>query len=270
MSNLRRHLQTHESERNHACEYCGKTYVEETTLQKHLLKHTQKSVYQCDSCDKTFYKAGNLEKHALVHNTDRPYMCTICNKGFVRESSLKQHLATHTEDDPHSCDVCGRRFRRLGNFENHLITHTGYTPHVCDICGKKFLQVGSYRRHLRSHNEGLKEATRINLEGRNDTTMYLLQDDVDDGLEDDEDDGSNIMAPEISIREYDSENMILNTMEGETLMIGEPDGQGNVTVIGSACSMEDIQNLGGDGKEYYLIEVKDCTDNGEVEAKVFE
>ncbi|PRD27421.1 UNVERIFIED_CONTAM: fezf2 [Trichonephila clavipes] len=214
--------------------------------------------------------SGNLEKHALVHNTDRPYMCTICHKGFVRESSLKQHLATHTEEDPHSCDVCGRRFRRLGNFENHLITHTGYTPHSCDICGKKFLQVGSYRRHLRTHNESLKEATRINLEGRNDTTMYLLQDDVEDGMEDEEDEGSNIMAPEISIREYDSENMILNAMEGETLMIGEPDGQGNVTVIGSACSMEDIQNLGHDGKEYYLIEVKDCTENGEVEAKVFE
>ncbi|GFS29926.1 hypothetical protein NPIL_235341 [Nephila pilipes] len=100
--------------------------------------------------------------------------------------------------------------------------------------------------------------------------MYLLQDDVDDGMEDEEDEGSNIMAPEISIREYDSENMILNAMEGETLMIGEPDGQGNVTVIGSACSMEDIQNLGHDGKEYYLIEVKDCVGNGEVEAKVFE
>lgn len=149
---------------------------------------------------------------------------------------------------------------------------SSYTPHICDICGKKFLQIGSYRRHLRTHDEGFKEATRINLEGRSGATdMYILQDDVEDGPFEDEDDGSNIMSPEVSIREYDGENMILNTMEGETLMIGEPDGQGNVTVIGSACSMEEIQNLGHDGKEYYLIEVKDCiSENGEVEAKVFE
>lgn len=268
MSNLRRHLQTHEIERNHVCDYCGKTYVEEATLRKHMLKHEHKDTYQCDHCDKTFYKAGNLEKHALIHNAERPYICTICDKGFVRESSLKQHLITHTEDEPHSCDVCGRRFRRLGNFENHLITHTGYTPHVCDICGKKFLQIGSYRRHMRTHDDG-KEVTRINLEGRP-NEIYMLQDE-EDGMDEEDEDGSNLMPPEVSIREYTAENMILNQMEGETLMIGEPDGQGNVTVIGSACSMEDIQNLGQEGKEYYLIEVKNVTtENGELETKVFE
>ncbi|GIX84671.1 zinc finger protein 99 [Caerostris darwini] len=226
----------------------------------------QERPHACDVCGKRFKKGNQLRQHLIIHKPPdkRPYSCYICERTFNRSHHLKLHVIAHTKQSPYRCEICGRGCNQMSNLRRHLQTHESERNHACEYCG-------SYRRHLRTHNEGSKEATCINLEGRSDS-MYLLPDEEDvDGMEDEEEEEeSTTMAPEISIREYDGENMILNTMEGETLMIGEPDGQGNVTVLGPACSMEDIQNLGSNGKEYYLIEVKDCTGNGEVDTKLFE
>ena len=63
--NLKQHVKAvHENIREHACNSCGKRFLQKNKLKRHTeTVHEKIRVFKCDSCGKTFGMKGKLTSH---------------------------------------------------------------------------------------------------------------------------------------------------------------------------------------------------------------
>ncbi|XP_030752790.1 zinc finger protein 600-like isoform X13 [Sitophilus oryzae] len=97
VKNLERHLINHQSQRNHSCSECGKSFKLSSDLKRHMIVHSNDSSLQhkCDVCDKAFKVPFNLRVHMRIHDTVKPFACMICEKTYTTKQSRDNHLKTH-------------------------------------------------------------------------------------------------------------------------------------------------------------------------------
>ncbi len=142
-----------ESEQNHVCNLCGKTFPMDASLQEHVRTHLNASSkeYQCETCGKTFCQASSLKAHQLVHSGLKPHTCNICQASFRKTHHLRRHFLIHTGERPYQCDFCDRTFTSSGNLNKHRAIHLGEKNFECEFCSKKFTQSSNLSKHRAIH-----------------------------------------------------------------------------------------------------------------------
>ena len=85
------HLNGHNLEKPHTCEYCGKSYQSRNSLSEHKCR-TQN--HQCKECGKLFHTGRALRQHMLSHDDKAQYACPHCVKNFKHRQSRDRHVKT--------------------------------------------------------------------------------------------------------------------------------------------------------------------------------
>ncbi|XP_052864502.1 uncharacterized protein LOC128271106 [Anopheles cruzii] len=137
----------------HACDICGKHFLNRTTLLHHHSVHGPFKKIPCaaENCDIVFRDERLMRRHFRnVHAEHTPYECPHCQKKYRSKEALDIHVRCHTGDRPFPCrhDGCTRRFSHgTDRLRHERAAHTGERPHKCPSCGATFIR----RRELRIH-----------------------------------------------------------------------------------------------------------------------
>lgn len=92
--------QTQPRQTESICPYCLKTFTKRYNLKSHLHTHATTRQHVCDVCGKAFVRANDLSRHKSRHTGSRRYVCrgflrngTVwgCGKAFARADTLAQH-----------------------------------------------------------------------------------------------------------------------------------------------------------------------------------
>ncbi|XP_028320849.1 gastrula zinc finger protein xFG20-1-like [Gouania willdenowi] len=131
-------LKAQKSEKNNACDVCGKRFRYKGYLKVHATTHTGEKPFGCDVCGKYYTQKSSLNLHMRKHRGDEPFGCSVCSQTFTQKSSLSRHMMIHKGGKPFSCDVCGKRFTLKSYMNKHMQIHTREKPLHGDDCSKTF------------------------------------------------------------------------------------------------------------------------------------
>ena len=150
-------------EQTFACEPCGKTYNNRSSLRHHNRSMHMKITYNCEHCDSTFTHQSSKTKHIKeYHPKDgiaKEHKCELCGKVVATNEILKKHLkAVHSDrqEKPHVCPECNFKAKEPRKLKYHIKTvHLKIQSFKCDICEEAFTYQCTLQRHKRSKHENL-------------------------------------------------------------------------------------------------------------------
>ena len=126
-SNKKGHKELHNTERNHRCEICDKSFKTPETLRKHEAIHQgkgtatkSKTFASCDECGSSFSSGGSLKVHKRIHSNEKPFPCIFCGKFYRQEGHLSEHTKVHSGETPHPCLACKKAFRTPRQLRLHV------------------------------------------------------------------------------------------------------------------------------------------------------
>lgn len=165
------------SNKKHACQYCGKEFQRPYEKVKHERVHTGEKPYNCEVCGKSFRVSYSLTLHLRTHTDIRPYVCAICNKRFKQQSVYVHHLKTHEAERQYKCEECGKSFRTSVQLCGHINSHK--KPFNCTECNRPFASMYAVRVHMKTHNKNNKAnknlSNRCNLCGASYARTFALR-----------------------------------------------------------------------------------------------
>ncbi|KAK5646470.1 hypothetical protein RI129_004934 [Pyrocoelia pectoralis] len=103
------------------CHICEKNFGCKGQLTRHLKTHTGIRTHACQVCGKSYMESGSLRQHFLSKHSDRkkPYDCPECNQGFDLRSTLIRHIRTHTGEKPFGCEICSKFYPSKSYLNKH-------------------------------------------------------------------------------------------------------------------------------------------------------
>jgi KRAB domain-containing zinc finger protein len=162
IARFKRHLERHATDTPGVLKClvadCTKTFTEAQELKKHVDTHDSENQYACQVCGKLFSSKFNLNKHKLQHKVDK-IMCPVpfCKSSGSRLSKMHEHMKIeHIHDIQTTCQLCGQGFYSATQFKNHWFAHTRETIGVLkclhEDCQEQFSVSADLREHLKQHN----------------------------------------------------------------------------------------------------------------------
>ncbi|XP_065904320.1 zinc finger protein 501-like isoform X2 [Dysidea avara] len=103
---LQEHLQTHNGNHPRESQHCNKTRHDNL----HRKTRSREKSLQCQYCGKSFKENSKLRRHLLTHTGEKAYQCQYCHKAFSTDCNLKRHLRIRTDERPYGCEQCGKSF----------------------------------------------------------------------------------------------------------------------------------------------------------------
>ena len=93
--NLRDHVSSKHSSETLTCEFCNKSFSNESTLKRHTrwvhFQIQKPPPVKCSICDKKFAQKGNLNVHIKSEHLGVRFTCQLCGKKFVEKAVLRRH-----------------------------------------------------------------------------------------------------------------------------------------------------------------------------------
>jgi uncharacterized Zn-finger protein len=81
------------SEKEYACDICGKTLKSQKSLAEHKFLHSaDHSTFRCPECGKLLATRATLREHLRWHEGVPRVPCSTCGKLLASEESLRKHV----------------------------------------------------------------------------------------------------------------------------------------------------------------------------------
>lgn len=133
---LKKHMEEHAKNPNHACEWCGKLLKDYINLKAHLQLHIGIKEFICgklliidnsvklkslipDLCGREVSSQELLTKHLLTHKTNNPFKCGVCGISYIHQSTLSRHSKIHGKI--FDCRFCTLKFQYDSHLRRHLL-----------------------------------------------------------------------------------------------------------------------------------------------------
>lgn len=163
-SNLNRHMnRTHFKESHkYACEFCGKKFLLDFYLKRHLITHNNERNFACSICEKKFKTSESLRCHIqLLHSNiprgEKSFKCEICDRKYFYKRHLTYHMRKHSGENKYKCEECDKGFHYSEAVVWHKIrVHGEKAPYNCKECSKKFLHQNALNKHEEEHLKQIK------------------------------------------------------------------------------------------------------------------
>uniref|UniRef100_A0A8D3DA12 C2H2-type domain-containing protein n=1 Tax=Scophthalmus maximus TaxID=52904 RepID=A0A8D3DA12_SCOMX len=98
-SNLKTHMNRHNTDRPHLCDLCGKKFKSKATLKSHRQSHTKEgNRFKCSECDFTSVSKPSLLRHKEQHAEFKPFRCAHCHYSCNLAGPLKRHYSLKHPD----------------------------------------------------------------------------------------------------------------------------------------------------------------------------
>ena len=75
----------------HSCDFCGKGFMQQSTLNLHLKKHAGEKPFTCGICNEAFSTKNLLVIHMKSHVVNKPYKCKLCETSFATSHEIISH-----------------------------------------------------------------------------------------------------------------------------------------------------------------------------------
>ena len=148
---LRKHHETHKTEKKYLCDECGKSFKSRTYLQVHRRIHKEK-LFRCNQCDFKSKINAAIHAHRQVHSQGS-VLCDICGYAYTDKSTLNKHKRVHDLNRPYKCNFpgCTWRFKTEVMCKAHIRAHTTEGKFKCSFCGYLF----RHKHHLQRHETSM-------------------------------------------------------------------------------------------------------------------
>ncbi|KAJ8290748.1 hypothetical protein GJAV_G00017000 [Gymnothorax javanicus] len=146
-TNLKIHMNRHNSEKTHLCDLCGKKLKSKNSLRYHKLMHSSRSrQFKCSKCDYSAPQKSQLVRHMDQHAPFKPYRCGHCNYSCNLTRTLRRHYSKQHPNEKYSDlgsgTLCAETVRKEGGVK-------------CPLCNNVYSTKWEMNRHLKKKH-GLK------------------------------------------------------------------------------------------------------------------
>lgn len=119
-----------QKEKKHLCKKCGHRTYYLSDMLRHMNTHNGKRPHRCSECGRTFKKLSSLSVHQKIHapaSNLRPGRKALSGQGEGshvssqrgKKATTPPALANPAEDKPYQCHDCGQSFRWMSSLCRH-------------------------------------------------------------------------------------------------------------------------------------------------------
>ena len=141
-----------EKEQRISCQFCIRSFVDETGKKFHEKSHMKEKDNICISCDFKTHNKQILVAHMRTHTGARPYECKNCDHKASTVSTLYAHVKKHHKEiEWTSCNICAKSLKKY-QLSKHQKGHLDEKTFKCDQCEKYFTTKRGKDLHELTHS----------------------------------------------------------------------------------------------------------------------